>query len=47
MDLHDNASYEASVLQLNTPFTTPQFETGEHANEDSVYCKFLMVENPL
>jgi hypothetical protein len=25
----------------------PQFETGEHANEDSAYCKFLTVENPL
>jgi hypothetical protein len=24
-----------------------QFETGEHANEDSAYCKFLTVENPL
>jgi hypothetical protein len=25
----------------------PQFETGKHANEDSAYCKFLTVENPL
>jgi hypothetical protein len=28
----------------NTPL--PRFRAGEHANENSACCKFLMVENP-
>jgi hypothetical protein len=45
-DLRANASYEASVL-LQYTITVPEFEAGEHANENSSCCEFLMVENPV